>query len=103
MRRVPQGDGGRSTAVSPPAMSAEPPAPPSPIEHRLWRLEQCGRQMTAVVRATPLGLELLIAIDDELQWSRAYRVALAGELRVDADRKREEFKAKGWTTEGTEA
>ena len=46
---------------------------------------------------TDTGLELRIAIDGELSWSRVYRVALGEDVAADAEEKRLEFEANGWT------
>lgn len=78
--------------------SDSPSSPPSPsdVEHPLWTLEKRDHLAAARVRATAAGPELRILIDGELWWSQQIRPATEDALRELADRKREEFKAKGW-------
>ena len=73
-----------------------PPYDPAP-EHALWSLSKAGHRCDATAQMTETGLELRIAIDGELSWSRVYRVALAEDVAADAEEKRLEFEANGWT------
>lgn len=73
-----------------------PPPPPPPTEHPLWTLAKAGHQAEARVRATAFGPELRVLIDGELWWSQLFQPATEEGMRAAADRKKDEFEAKGW-------
>lgn len=76
---------------------AAPPKPPAARpERELWRLAKDGRTAAAVLRAHPHGRELIFRVNDELLWSQVYRPGQAAELDEMAERKRDEFRARGW-------
>lgn len=81
--------------MNPHALRLVPPPPP-PVEHRLWTLAKATRQAEARVRATPFGPELRILVDGELWWSQLFQPATEDGMTAAAERKREEFEAKGW-------
>ena len=83
--------------MNPHALRLVPPPPPRPHEHRLWTLTKRDHLGECRVRATPFGPELCIYLDGELWWSHLYRRATEERLTAEADRKRDEFTAKGLT------
>ena len=80
-------------------MDDDPISPPSDQapDHHIWSLIKGDHRCEATARMTETGLELRIAIDGELSWSRVYRVALAEDVAAEAEEKRLEFEANGWT------
>lgn len=77
------------------------PKHPAPREvdapvHALWSLTKRTHRVDCGVRATPSGPEIRINLNGELWWSRVYRGATEETLTAEADRKRDEFIAKGW-------
>ncbi len=84
--------------MNPHALRLVPPPSP-PVEHRLWTLAKAEHWAEARVRATPGGPELRILIDGELWWSQLFQPATEAGLTDAAERKREEFEAKGWAFE----
>ena len=82
--------------MNPHALRLVPPPSPPPAEHRLWTLTKRHHQVECLARAMATGPELLLRIDGELWWSHLYRGATEELLKAEADRKREEFEAKGW-------
>lgn len=81
--------------MNPHALRLVPPSPP-PVEHALWTLTKAAHQAEARVRSTPFGPELRILVDGELWWSQLFQPATEAGMRAAAERKREEFEAKGW-------
>lgn len=81
--------------MNPHALRLVPPPPP-PSEHSLWTLTKADRRAEARVRATPFGPELRILVDGELMWSQLFQPATEAGMQDAAERKREEFEAKGW-------
>lgn len=81
--------------MNPHALRLVPPPPP-PSEHPLWTLTKAEHQAEARVRATPFGPELRILIDGELWWSQVFQPPTEDGMTAAADRKRDEFEAKGW-------
>jgi hypothetical protein len=78
-----------------PALQVEPP-----IDRLIWRLQKAQRTAQAVVRLIPrAGLELRIDVDGDLRWSSCYSWNTR-RLDAEADRKREQLEACGWTPAG---
>jgi hypothetical protein len=72
------------------------PAVPDVEEHPLWQLQKRAHSVDARVRATPGGPELRILVDGELWWSQLFQPATEAGIAAAAERKRDEFEAKGW-------
>lgn len=78
-------------------MPRSAPLPATCPEHILWTLTKREHRVYARVRGTPAGPELRILIDGELWWSQVFQPPTEEGFTAAAERKREEFEAKGWT------
>jgi hypothetical protein len=64
-----------------------------------WTLQKDARRLTAYVRTHPHveGLELRFVVDGRFLHSQLYRGSDLARLKPDADAKRAEVEAKGWS------
>ena len=66
------------------------------LEMTLWRLSKGIRTAEMAMRRHPAGVELRLAIDGELFWSRAYSACQLEDLNIDGAAQHNAFVAKGW-------
>ena len=67
------------------------------IELTLWSLVKDARRVEARTRRHPVGLELVVTIDGELQWSQAFAPQMVETLLESAASSQHKvFLADGW-------
>ena len=79
-------------AISFTPRSSPPPAP----EHVLWVRRKDCREVRAVLRAYPHGIELRLIYKNELLWSRLFPPYDQAALDAAADASLQDWEALGW-------
>jgi hypothetical protein len=73
-----------------------PPGSGTPLGPvRLWTLVKDGRAAICEAHAHPLGVELVVSVNDDIRRTEAFRVVRDAE--GVATEWRAQFEAKGWT------
>ncbi len=77
-----------------------PPIATPSRDHLLWALEKGEHRVECRMRTMSAGLELRILSDNAASWSWLTGDATLAEIQSEADGKRLEFTAEGWTAPG---
>lgn len=74
------------------------------LELRLWALVRGEQRAEARTRRHPAGLELVVTIDGEVEWSQAFSPALVDQLLESAaEAQRRVLLSQGWQPAGPQS